>query len=510
MRTKNRNGNKKATPLVLATVKPYTRNTLPDYTVASYTCACGHRGAVQAGLAKAHCSQCGGGVTLAKTVATANVIRVEKSANPISLECASCNKHNMMTVATAMGFKGKVHCSACGEGLEYDTSEIAGLDDDVDLDHSTDTGADDLSDTIGTDKNVAKASSDDDIDEVVDADDIEDAEDDEDGDYTTNASMDDDDEDIEDLEDETADADEDDEDDYLGGDAADNEDGETDDEDFDEEEEDESALASVKPTPIIATLKEKTLARSRLVKDGDRLHIFAGNHCVATAVPNTKNAKVFGNKTYASLIEESLANAGVMPTVKEFGFTLASIKVSKSKALETTVASIRSKAEAKVANQLKHHTDRFTQALQTASVGLNRDAFSDISNPLKDGVHNMLIGMGVEPVTAALKTQELFAKSGDQYAETLVTKAHELSALSDSGLNELATTFASLAVPTPNLLAIASDMEEDEEDEEDYLGDDENVTTASTRRLDVPMRQSQVAHVHTEAVGTGLFSCFSK
>lgn len=481
--------------LVLATTKPYTRHNIPEHTVANYTCDCGFKGAVQSGLANPHCSSCGSGVT-AKVVATASKTKslsLKECASTVSLLCGNCDTHNLMATASAVDFDGKTHCVSCGSGLEYDTADV--IDEDVDLDNET--GSDDFAGTTTADSE----------DEADSIDDIQDEEE---------AGLDDDDEDIEDLasvddEDEDASDDE----DFLGGDSADEPDeelGET-----DEDLEDESAMGDhASETPVLATLSKKQLAKARLVHDENKIHIFAGDHCVATAKAKEENSKIFGKPSHLNLITASLADKGVEATADAFGFTIATIKIAESKRLNMAVAKVQADSKGKLSTSLKKHQDVVKQSLEIASLGFTRDAYAnEVSNPLKEAVLSTLKSLGVDTLTATVKTQQIFAEAGDEYADVLLAKATEIASLSQPLRTQLMQTFASMAVPTPNYQAVQNEVEHEKavasSHADDYFSSEQH---HGDSRLDNPMRASTTASINNsrrggagaESIGTGLFA----
>lgn len=485
-KTKNKS---KLVPLVLATSKPYSKSNLPAHEVASYKCNCGHKGAVQVNLDQPHCAKCGNVVT-ARITTSASVGRIENAGSLVSLECSTpkCSAHNLMATATAVAFAGSICCASCGTELAYDTEELD--DSDVDLDNQT--GADDLTNSLH------------DPDDHLDDDE--------------EASFDDDDVDIEDL-DETANNDDvdDEADDYLGGDSvADSEGKEV---DSDSDEDDDSALdgddsatgdnnvtAKVKRSTVLSTFKPEALETARIVAEPDRLHLFVKNACVATLIQNKENASVFGSKNHIRLINSSLANKGVAETAQTYGFTLATYKVDTNKALEATVASIEKTSARRLTKKLQENASLLRESLEIAALGYNRDAYAtETAHPIKDSIMDLLVGMGVDKVTAAFKVQEAFANSGDAFVEALITKAQEIASLPPTVRSQLASTFATISAPTPNLHAItASDMDDDEDDNDfdsadDYLGSTQQTSLA---RLESPMKKSKtavVAHMETAA-----------
>lgn len=490
--------------LVLATTKPYTRHNLPEHTVASYDCKCGFKGAVQNGLANPHCSSCGSRVT-AKTVATASAKKtpsLKDCASTVSLLCGGCDTHNLMATATAMDFDGKTHCVSCGQGLEYDVADVVDEDDEVNL--NNDTGADDF-------KGATTANED-------SIDDIDHSEDEDDEDETT-SSLDDDDEDIEDLathtDDEEDDASED--DDFIGGDSADNPDeelGETED-DLD----DESALGdnATTETPVLAMLSKKQLAKARLLQDGDStIHIFAGNHCIATANATKETSKVFGTKRHLNLVQASLKDNGLESTISDYGFTTSTIKITDSKKLKIAVASVQTDAKTALDKKLKAQANTVKQSLEIASLGFTRDAFSnEHANPLKDAMYTAFKALGVDHVTASVKTQKIFAEAGDEYAEVLMAKAMEIASMPTVARTQLAQTFASMSVPTPDFSLVQAEAEQEavvaSTQADNYFAE----TDATIgERLESPMRPSATASVtrqnrggsNTQLTGSALFS----
>lgn len=513
--------------LVLASSKAYTRHNLPHYEVASYKCECGHEGAVQAALKTPHCAHCGTGVVIAKKSNT-TVARLETETSTVSLLCGSCNTHNIMASTAALGFDGSAHCSNCGSHMEYDKAEIASSEDfDDETDLTNDTGSDDVVDAIHS------SFKDDDVDiedEVEEADVDEDTLDDEseDSDDVEESNVDDelgDDENIDELSDT---GEEDDEvreaDDYLGGDIADSPDedeGETED-----DLEDESVVSKVKvePISIVASLGKKAVATVRIVQEasGDRIHLFAKDHCIATLKKDDTNKRSFGHPKHIELIQSSLEDAGLDATVADLGFVLATVKPNDKKALEATVAKLQKATDAKVNSKVKEHAKVMRESLEIAAVGLNRDVFAaTISNPLKDGMLKLLSSVGVDNVTAAIQVQDMFSRCGDEYVEVLLEKAHEIAGYGSVVRAQLASTYATLSPPIPNLKAVvANTAEEEEPDEADEYFSEENAGQnctvhqdnygatgeSVTARLEKPLRRVTESAKTQGGSNKGLFS----
>lgn len=488
MQTTKTKTKSKFVPLVLATSKPYSKSNLPVHEVASYKCDCGHKGAVQASLDDPHCSKCGNVVT-ARITTSASAVRIENAGSAVSLECANtkCSAHNLMSTETAHLFGGTICCASCGEELAYNTDDL----DDEDIDLDNDTGADDLADSY------------DDEDDSDSEDDATDSDEDED---EEESSLEDDDVDIEDLEE--SDVDEDEADGYLGGDSVTNDEGQEVDESDDEDDSaldgdaadlpDDQVLSKVKRTTVLSTLKPSDIETARIVQESDRLHLFVKDSCVATLSQTKDNNKVFGTKNHLRLIASSLDDKGVVETAKAFGFKLATYKVDKTKALEATVASMQAKSAKRVANKISEYSSVLQESLEIAALGFNRDAFaSEVSHPIKDSVMDLLTGLGVDKVTAAFQVQEAFSRSGDAFVEALLNKAHEIAGYSPTVRSQLTSTFASLNPPVPNVKALAS---LDETDEDDFDLDEEACDSADSylgggqttlARLDNPMKQSK-------------------
>lgn len=502
--------------LVLASVKPYTRHNIPQYEVATYACACGHKGAVQASLGKPHCAKCGSEVATVKETNT-TVARIENAASSVSILCSCCNTHNIMATTAALDFDGKVHCSNCGDYLAYDKSEVESDDFENDVDLNNDTGADDISDSIHSSMH------DDDVDIVDNIDDVEESGYDDEDDTTDEEESDVEDENLDDLGDGDDDADDTETkeaDDYLGGDVADDPDtesGETED-----DIEDESVVSKVKvlPTPIINTASVASCKDFRLVPElaSGNIHIFAKDHCVATLKESPENRLVFGKPVHLELIKASLKDSGFEKTASAFNFTLATVKLSKAKTLETTVAKVAKDHEVKLASKIKAQAAVLRESLEIAAVGLNRDIFAAThSNPLKDEMLKMLASLGVDKVSAAMQVQAAFAKAGDDFVDVLLEKAHEIASYDPKVRGQLASTYASLALPVPNLEAASS------EDEYDVDGNDEvdtyfqqadqnqtvhqdnydSVTATVASRLDNPLRASKETASKTTTTSSG-------
>ena len=288
--------------------------------------------------------------------------------------------------------------------------------------------------------------------------DDEDEDDDDLDDLTIVSSSDDEDEDVEDedLEDEGDDEEdiyEDDEDEEDSDDV----DG------LDGEEEDVESDSSVAEVTVSLDVMEAVAYASENGLEADKIALvnaatvagenrwIAMHSATPIAVASESNVEgtvkeIFRSQSFASAVMKSIASNGVTEGLREFGFeSIAFDEHTMQTVVERSVAAdAQAKVEAYASAQEERDAkvvERFTAALATAMMGINRGVFNGKSNPIIDSLANTLKASGVE--NARQLVDNVFEANADSLNSMLVEQAVELVKKPAETQNEISRMVAS-------------------------------------------------------------------
>jgi len=306
-----------------------------------------------------------------------------------SITCASCGTHNIVTLETASVLGSKIHCSACGEGIEFRAPELSECeneesDEQDDVEFSEATSDLDLSETESDN-------------EDLDEDDLED-----------------------DLEDDAnADVDSDLDDDEVIGNS-------DDDEIADEENYSEQELSSM-------VKGELTLSRIN-----DVIVASVNNLPVATLAKKDSgsNENLFHAASFTTAIQETVKRVGLKNGLSHYGFSLAKVKVPVTKIMKKKVAKKVEKEVAALNTKVDDVIENFDQCFGIALAALNKGFFKGKTNPLKDGFVAQLSTAGIK--SAGTVVDKVFKTYGNEMNLAAFELAKDLMGKSQEFRNEIA------------------------------------------------------------------------
>lgn len=437
----------------------------------AYTCqSCSHGFGVHANLSgtfKPFCVNCGSQKVVPSKMGKIEDLSSVADSKLALLVCPAteCGANLIMSTETAAEHEGRLNCTVCGSDILYEDDE--GVEDpltDEASDEEDDLDVDDDADDADTDNAQEDEES---ADE--DSDDSDDDAEDDDGDG-------------EEEEEESAEDDDDgEEDEDLGGDRPDE-----DDDDMTEEG-DEVTMNLV--SLALASASPKSVAR--FTRIGDRIVCFFNDVAIATLYKDKLDAKIqhaFDQKAYLQAIRNQADSKGIRAALEEFSFEPVRITASKKKLADLREVDIKAEARAEVDAQLNNVVDEFRSCLGIASVGINKNFWREVSNPLKERLVSDLEAAGFR--NAKKVVDAAFSKTADSYNRVLLERASALFSKPVDIRNELAD-----AIGDTNYQDMDSDAEEYEEDETE---EEEEVMTS----LEASMRPTGVrTHVASSKHG---------
>lgn len=362
-----------------------------------------------------------------------------------------------------------VFCAHCSAALVDEPIESQSGDDDSDIDIIEEDDLDDEDDSDDEDFDSESSNDeDDDIDDEEDLDeedldeedlddvgdeDLEDDEDlEEDEDFDSESSSDDDDE--EDLDED--DLDEDDEFD-------DEEDLEEDDLDLDDEDDIDSESGVVSRTfdslstaqAQHGTLDPALVALSRATGKLETVHMYYDGHPIARAtLASVSNAvgeenavKSFATDNFIRAVSHSLNQTGVTGTCEAFGFMPYQIEMPVEKLLAAQSDARVSEATANVTGTIEEatsaYTERFIAALSASQLGVTKNFWGDVRNPIVDSLCSSLSAAGIKEPRALV--ERAFIAHGKDFLTTSLSKAMDLMSKSEVAQNEISESIDAAA-----------------------------------------------------------------
>ena len=379
-----------------------------------------------------------------------------------------------------------VFCAHCSAALVDEPIESQSGDDDSDIDIIEEDDLDDEDDSDDEDFDSESSNDeDDDIDDEddlddedldeddlddIDDEDLEDGEDlEEDEDFDSESSSDEDDEedlDEEDLDEEDLDDEEDidsesssDEDDEFD----DEEDLEEDDLDLDDEDDIDSESGVVSRTfdslstaqAQHGTLDPALVALSRATGKLETVHMYYDGHPIARAtLASVSNAvgeenavKSFATDNFIRAVSHSLNQTGVTGTCEAFGFMPYQIEMPVEKLLAAQSDARVSEATANVTGTIEEatsaYTERFIAALSASQLGVTKNFWGDVRNPIVDSLCSSLSAAGIKEPRALV--ERAFIAHGKDFLTTSLSKAMDLMSKSEVAQNEISESIDAAA-----------------------------------------------------------------
>lgn len=147
---------------------------------------------------------------------------------------------------------------------------------------------------------------------------------------------------------------------------------------------------------------------------------------------------------------------GLRAGLRSMGFTLATVKFNANKQIQAKVKAENIAFRKSQIDAFKARQSVMAQCFAIASTGLNRNAFTDFANPLRNELEAKLKIAGVRDASRIVRAA--FEKCGIEYTKTLMAAAEKISELPEDSRN--------------GLLASLDMTQEPDEDEGEEIGAD--------------------------------------
>lgn len=374
-----------------------------------------------------------------------------------------------------------VFCAHCSAALVDEPIASQSGDDDSDIDIIEEEDLEDEDDSSDDeDEDFDSESSNDDEDDIDDEDDLDDEDLDEDDlDDIDDEDLEDD-EDLDDLEEEDEDEDFDSEsssdEDLDEEDDIDEDDEDLDDEDLDDEEEleeddldvddeDDFDSESKSVSRVFnslstaqaqhGTLDPQLVSLSRAVGKLDTVHMYYDGQPIARAtfasvsgaVGEENAAKSFASDNFIRAVSHSLNSAGVTGTCEAFGFMPYQIEMPVDALLVAESDARISEATANVKGTIEEatsaYTDRFVAALSASQLGVTKNFWGDVRNPIVESLVSSLSAAGIKEPRAVV--ERAFIAHGKDFLTTALSKAMDLMNKSEVAQNEISESIDAAA-----------------------------------------------------------------
>lgn len=382
-----------------------------------------------------------------------------------------------------------VFCAHCSAALVDEPIESQSGDDDSDIDIIEEDDLDDEDSDDEDDDFDSESSNDDEDDDIDDEDDLDDEdleeddlddedlddlEDDEDEDFDSESSSDDeeeeDDEDDLDLDDEDLEEDDLDDDEDIDSESSSDDDEDLDDEDLEEDDLDlddeddidsESGVVSRTFDSLSTaqaqhgTLDPALVSLSRATGALNTVHMYYDGQPIARAtlasvsgaVGEENAVKSFASDNFIRAVSHSLNQAGVTGTCEAFGFMPYQIEMPVEKLLAAQSDARISEATTNVTGTIEEatsaYTDRFVAALSASQLGVTKNFWGDVRNPIVDSLVSSLSAAGIKEPRALI--ERAFIAHGKDFLTTSLSKAMDLMSKSEVAQNEISESIDAAA-----------------------------------------------------------------
>lgn len=126
---------------------------------------------------------------------------------------------------------------------------------------------------------------------------------------------------------------------------------------------------------------------------------------------------------------------GLRAGLRAMGFTLATVKFNANKQIQAKVKAENIAFRKSQIDAFKARQSVMAQCFAIASTGLNRNAFTDFANPLRNELEAKLKIAGVRDASRIVRAA--FEKCGIEYTKTLMAAAEKISELPEDSRNGL-------------------------------------------------------------------------
>ncbi|WAK44325.1 hypothetical protein [Erwinia phage vB_Ea_2910A] len=337
---------------------------------------------------------------------------------------------------------------------EEDLEDEDDSSDDEDEDFDSESSNDDEDDIDDEDDLDEDDLDEDDLDDE-DEEDLEDDEDLEEEDIDSESSSDD----LEEDDEDDLDLDEDEEEDDLDEDDLDEDDLDLDDEEdeFDSESKTVSRVFNSLSTVQAqhGTLDPQLVSLSRATGKLDTVHMYYDGQPIARAtLASVSNAvgeenavKSFASDNFIRAVSHSLNQTGVTGTCEAFGFMPYQIEMPVDKLLAAESDARISEASANVTSTIEDATtaygDRLVAALSASQLGITKNFWGDVRNPIVDSLVNSLSAAGIKEPRALI--ERAFIAHGKDFLKVSLSKALDLMNKSEVAQNEISESIDAAA-----------------------------------------------------------------
>lgn len=250
-----------------------------------------------------------------------------------------------------------------------------------------------------------------------------------------------------------------------------------------------SMVESSEGDPLMDTVGlDDTVQCCFMIQAGTKLLALKGHTVVASLSSKSKHADIMFNDAFPTAVLSHASQVGLRKGLKEFGFSLIRTKVQS----EATVARKVSAATVAVQNELQRHYKTHADSLAIAAAGLARGLFKDTPNPIKAGLEQELMALGVrKPGRVA---SAFLAEYGMEYAKVLSSKAQQIANMSDAARKQIAEVLDLVSEPVGDMdegpVTLDANTEEMPNNDYDY-GEDASTVSARFVQPAVPHSQER-------------------
>lgn len=206
------------------------------------------------------------------------------------------------------------------------------------------------------------------------------------------------------------------------------------DEDEDEDDQDEDIQEDTSAMPIAEIRQvDDTIQNVAFVMNAGTLCVLKDTTVIASmskaASVKAKVSDVYGQAAYHHLLREEAKKHGLMAALVANGFRTERLDLSASKVVAKTIKLEASNIEKRLTKIQAAKQEALNQSIAIAAVGVSRNFFNKVENPLRSALERELIQAGMKNPQRML--QRVFAAHGQGYIQNTLSLANKLSAMSE-------------------------------------------------------------------------------
>lgn len=189
---------------------------------------------------------------------------------------------------------------------------------------------------------------------------------------------------------------------------------------------------------------------------------------------------LYTTAAYHGLLKQEARKHGLIAALVSNGFRQERVNLKANRVISRQLKLETNRIQASLNRSNERSNAALEQSIAIAAVGISRNFFKKVENPLRAALERELISAGVRNPNRMLR--RAFSNHGPEYVDQILTTAHKISAMSDEVRNDYADAL-DLNSDDPEVDDLPIESEHDDNDDEiEFDSTDMQITAALLRK----------------------------